>query len=343
MAFLQKRKNSKGETVWVIHYRKGKKQKMKTIGKTDKRTAEQRLKKFCNDLSAEEFGVREIKKITIMEFEKEYFKYAIAEKAIRTVDRERQIIKSFSTYFGNIYLNQLVTKDINDYRNERLKHVSAETINLEFRHLKAFLNTAIKLGYLKTNPFIEIKPLRRAEKDSIQFFELEDIEKVREAFKEDDFKYLVEFYLLTGARLKEPLSLKWDDVDFRREQLTIRGIYTKAKKNRIISFKSDRKLKRLLKAIPRRDDNLLFGPLDGSPQWSYWWVARKISLVFTRIGFPWVSCHTFRHTYISHLVLSGIPLTVVQHLVGHSNFTTTLKYAHLAPNHKDEMIEKRPY
>ncbi|MFC1556596.1 tyrosine-type recombinase/integrase [candidate division KSB1 bacterium] len=70
---------------------------------------------------------------------------------------------------------------------------------------------------------------------------------------------------------------------------------------------------------------------------------KKISRALSRIGFEWASCHNFRHTYISHLVMQGVPLTTVQHLVGHRNFTTTLKYAHLAPSHKNRMIEKRPY
>ena len=92
----------------------------------------------------------------------------------------------------------------------------------------------------------------------------------------------------------------------------------------------------------KRKDNRLFGPKE-KKQWSGWWVSRRIPLQLNSIGFDWASAHTFRHTYTSHLVMAGVPLRTVQELVGHANYNTTLKYAHLAPNHKEEMIQKRPY
>ena len=41
--------------------------------------------------------------------------------------------------------------------------------------------------------------------------------------------------------------------------------------------------------------------------------------------------------------MAGVPLITVQKLVGHADFNTTLKYAHLAPDHTEEMIKKRPF
>jgi site-specific recombinase XerC len=45
-----------------------------------------------------------------------------------------------------------------------------------------------------------------------------------------------------------------------------------------------------------------------------------------------IGWHTLRHTFASHLVMRGVPLTAVQILMGHSNVTTTMRYAHLAPS-----------
>lgn len=50
--------------------------------------------------------------------------------------------------------------------------------------------------------------------------------------------------------------------------------------------------------------------------------------------------HTLRHTFTSHLVISGVDITTVSKLLGHSSITMTEKYAHLAPNHLRGAVEK---
>ncbi|MBD3225940.1 MAG: tyrosine-type recombinase/integrase, partial [Caldithrix sp.] len=94
---------------------------------------------------------------------------------------------------------------------------------------------------------------------------------------------------------------------------------------------------------PRRNDNIVFGPADGSPQWRREWISKRISRILTQIGLVWASCHTFRHTYISHQVMAGVPIITIKDLVGHASIETTLKYAHLAQDHKSQMQSKRPY
>lgn len=340
---LKKRTNKKGKTVWGIDYYVGKKRRYKAIGECDKRTAERYYNKFMSDQRDKKFGIEKPKKVILKDFIKDYLIEASATKQTSTIVRENQVLSSFLTDFGSYYLHDISKSDIREYRLKRLELVTKATVNLEFRHLKAIFSWAVENSYLQSTPFTGIKALAIPESTIPRFLEIEEIEKVRDIFKGDDFQYLVEFYLLTGARLKEPLALTWDNVDFKRCNIIIGSFHTKAKKNRVISFKNDDRMKKLLASLPRRGDNLLFGPKDGKEQWSAWWVSRKISLKLTKAGLKWASCHTFRHTYVSHLIMSGVPLPTVQKLVGHGSFNTTLKYAHLAPKHLEEMQVKRPY
>jgi hypothetical protein len=75
--------------------------------------------------------------------------------------------------------------------------------------LKTYFNYAIKLGYFCETPFNGIGPIHVPESELPQFLDLDAIEKVREAFRGDQFEKLVEFYLLSGASLKEALELTW--------------------------------------------------------------------------------------------------------------------------------------
>ena len=47
-------------------------------------------------------------------------------------------------------------------------------------------------------------------------------------------------------------------------------------------------------------------------------------------GFPDLRIHDLRHTYASHLVSSGLSLSIVGKLLGHTQAATTQRYAHLA-------------
>ncbi len=48
--------------------------------------------------------------------------------------------------------------------------------------------------------------------------------------------------------------------------------------------------------------------------------------------------HDTRHTFASHLVMAGVDVKTVQELLGHSTLTMTMKYTHLAPDHRTRAI-----
>ncbi len=70
------------------------------------------------------------------------------------------------------------------------------------------------------------------------------------------------------------------------------------------------------------------------------YLYRDIRAIAEKAGIKGMGVHTLRHTFASHLVMAGVDLATVQKLMGHSSITTTMIYAHLAPDHLKAAVEK---
>ncbi len=52
-----------------------------------------------------------------------------------------------------------------------------------------------------------------------------------------------------------------------------------------------------------------------------------------------VRFHDLRHTFASHLVMNGVDLVTVQQLMGHGSINMTMRYSHLAPEHRPKAVK----
>ncbi len=134
----------------------------------------------------------------------------------------------------------------------------------------------------------------------------------------------IRLLILTGARLSEILTLRWEFVDFERSVLRLPESKTGAK-----TIYLNPPAVELLTELPRIEDNayVIPGQKDG---------ARLINL-----GKPWrlirteaklhdVRIHDLRHSFASVGAGVGLGLPIIGALLGHTQAATTQRYAHLA-------------
>lgn len=141
----------------------------------------------------------------------------------------------------------------------------------------------------------------------------------------------------TGLRRGEIFNMTWDNVNFERKLLTIEGAYAKSGKTRHIPLNTEALLTLKTWRQQYENDHLVFPSLDNLPFDNIKKAWGGILNLANIKNFRW---HDLRHHFASRLVMVGVDLNTVRELLGHSDMTMTLRYAHLAPEHKANAVEK---
>ncbi len=68
-------------------------------------------------------------------------------------------------------------------------------------------------------------------------------------------------------------------------------------------------------------------------------IKKAWATIAKRADISEVRLHDLRHTHASHLVSSGLSLSIVGKLLGHTQASTTQRYAHLADEPLREAVE----
>lgn len=164
-----------------------------------------------------------------------------------------------------------------------------------------------------------------------RFLALEEITRLGAAIKAAEENgvnpyalYAIRLLLLTGCRKNEILSLKWSEVDIEGGFLRLSDSKTGAKPVHLAS-----PAKALLADIPRIANNpyVIVGDKDGMHLIG----LQKIwSEIRASANLEDVRLHDLRHSFASVGAASGLSLPMIGALLGHSQPSTTARYAHLA-------------
>ena len=134
----------------------------------------------------------------------------------------------------------------------------------------------------------------------------------------------VRLLILTGARLNEILTMKWDWVELENACIRLPDSKTGAK-----TIYLNGPALQVLATIPRLEGNLhvICGQKAGSPLIN---LQKPWSAIRMRAGFEDLRIHDLRHSFASVAVANGLSLPMIGKLLGHSQPQTTARYAHLA-------------
>ncbi len=246
---------------------------------------------------------------------------------------KRMAIKNhLKPFFGKMDIDKISTLNIEEFKAKKQAEGKCnKSINNYLGMLGKCLNCAEEWGLIDKAP--RIKPLK-VPPQKFRFFTEEEYNQILEEAKKisEEFYEMVLFTLRTGVRVGELKALRWEDIDFKNQKVTIRrsivnGIVGSPKSNKIRIIPLAQDILEILKAKKQTPTNsYLF-----DSQKSRFSLNRALKRTCRKLDLGVGSWHDLRHTFASKLSNNGVPLQVIQALLGHSDLKMTQRYAHLEP------------
>lgn len=233
-----------------------------------------------------------------------------------------------------LYLNRLESGDDG-------KTLKKNTQNYHLIALRSFLKFLMKRD-VKTLAPEKIELAKQGTRE-VAFLEQDDLDRLLQAPEASDAsplvkardKAILDIFFSTGLRVSELASLKRDQINPEREELSVRG---KGDKIRLVfmSLKARSSLKTYLEL---REDDVPFvfvrhdrakGGTKEVGSLTPRSIERLVHHYAIAAGIPkTVTPHTLRHSFATDLLINGADLRSVQTLLGHSSITTTQIYTHV--------------
>ena len=276
---------------------------------------------------------------TLLEkFDEQHIKVRLKPKSQE--DYTRNIRLYIQPNLGHMLVHQVSRQDV-----ARLHHSLNDKPyvgNRVLSVLSKFFNWCEKFGYREEgkNPcrFID----KYKEKKRQRFLSGIEQDRLNEALDKANEDGVISEYAifavrllsLTGARLGEILTLKWEYINWEMGTLDLPDSKTGQK-----SVYLNEPAKEILRTITRQVDNpyVICGAKPGEHivnlQKSWRRIRASADLDDVRL-------HDLRHTFASIAVSGGMSLPLIGALLGHSQPRTTARYAHLASGPLREAVEK---
>lgn len=251
---------------------------------------------------------------------------------------EKMIQNKLMQLWGKIKMPDIARQDIEAFQAAMFNNGSKPgTVNRYMALVKHIFNLAEKWEIIDKSP---ARNVRRIEDNNHKerYLTTEETEHLLQQLKSCKSKVIpdiIEFLILTGARKGEVVGLRWDELNFKQGTWVLPAERNKAKVRKVIPLSGA-----ALQVLARRKENnceyVFPNPKTG---WPIKHFHNTWDRIRQRAGIPDVRIHDLRHNFASLLINSGRSLYEVQKLLGHSQISTTQRYAHLTQDTLQEATE----
>ncbi len=263
--------------------------------------------------------------------------YDLGEEYLKShakVKKKSKGCKEDETFLRDIIYKKFGSTDVTAVSALDLQklHASLKETPYKANRIRALLskmfNLAIGWGWRADNPVNGVEKYQEYKRH--RWLNNEEMQRLWEALDthtDQSIANALRLLLLTGSRRSEVLHATWDQFDLEREIWTKPAHTTKQKQMAHVPLSAQ--TIDMLKAMKSEATSpfLFPGRIPGKPLQE---IKKSWDSITKKAGLSNVRIHDLRHTHASHLVSSGLSLSIVGKLLGHTQASTTQRYAHLA-------------
>lgn len=267
--------------------------------------------------------------------------------------------------FGNKKLKDIMTEDISTFLTNL--DLSAETTRKMKTILSSVFSFGVSQGYIKTNPCVNAIYKKEKGLKKVNYYNKQQCKQLMELTKGySKFNYIVQFLLFTGLRCGECLGLRWCDVDFENDIISINNTLTYANKHWFLTQPKTVKSIRVLKLSTYAKQLLLKHREEQDKEKSKvgnaWLHSEMVftsctgnfydrSLLNTQFRrflkkneMPKLTIHGLRHSNASLMINNGFDVKIVSEQLGHCNVSITADiYSHIFEEYKAKVAQAIEY
>lgn len=263
---------------------------------------------------------------------------------------------------SNMYVDEIGSSEIQRYLNRLAEDgYGISTIKKQYNLITAYWKYAMSQGIVDRPVYLDIclpneenliKTHREIE--AYNRYEQQRMADILETLEKPQYGVIL-LLLETGMRVGEALALKWADISWNRQAVSIRGTLVRLSTEPVSYIQNSPKSRTSRRVIPlsnaafdilkriradKRVESELVFSRDDNPKmpFSYSSVeyhARKLCKI---LDIPYKGLHAFRHTFATNCYERGCDVKILSKLLGHADVAITYNiYIHLYGDALEEM------
>lgn len=317
----------------------------KSLRTTDPKEAARRAKDFMG--RADQGEITEAANMKLKDYLEEFLEL-YARVNVQDTTRESYEIainKHLSPALGHLTLGELTPVHVQRYMANKVgEGLSNTTVRYHHKVLRKALNVATDWGYVVRNVALKATPPKPNDFE-YAVWSVEESKRFLDCLGNDRNFALYATVLLTGMRRGEVLGLKWRDINWETQTISIRrqivntqaGVVVKSVKTdrskrpitigprlvQILTDHRERQVAERLQAKVWTDNDWVFPNREGRYTDPNNLARRHFKRVIRESGVTNIRFHDLRHTHITHLLESGVHLKVASERAGHSSVSIT--------------------